>query len=340
METIDLRSDTVTLPSPAMREAIFRAELGDDVFNEDPTVNLFEAEAARRVGARAALLVPTGTMANLVSLLSHCPRGSEVILGNRSHIFLNEAGGLAAVGGLHPWPLQNQPDGTMKPDEIEAAIRGENIHHPLTMLICLESTHNRCSGAPLTTAYLREVRDLADEHALRVHLDGARIFNAAVALGEEVSEFMEYVDSMSFCLSKGLAAPAGSVVCGSRAFIEKARRNRKMLGGGMRQAGILAAAGLVALEQQVDRLEEDHDNARLLAEGIDRIQGLNLEQVERRTNIVYFDVTDADGFEEKVLEKGIRIMRSGPSRFRMVTHSGIERSHIEKTLAVFEDAVR
>lgn len=340
MDTIDLRSDTVTLPSPAMREAIASAELGDDVFGEDPTVNRFEADAARHVGAEAALLVPTGTMANLVSLLSHCPRGAEVILGNRSHIFLNEVGGLAVLGGLHPWPLQNQPDGTMRLDEIEAAIRGENIHHPRTGLICLESTHNRCSGAPLSKSFLQEVRALADTHELKVHLDGARIFNAAIALGEDVAGFMQYVHSMSFCLSKGLSAPAGSVVCGSRFFVEEARRNRKLVGGGMRQAGILAAAGLFALEYHVERLKEDHDNARLLAEGIDRIPGLKLEKVERRTNIVYFEVEDADRFEEKVLEKKIKIMRSGPSRFRMVTHFGIEREQIEKTLSIFEDVMR
>jgi len=251
MEIIDLRSDTVTLPTPAMREAMYRAQLGDDVFGEDPTVNRLEEMAAGKMGKEAALLVPSGTMANLVCALTHCARGEEAILGDRSHMFINEAGGMSALGGIHPHIIPNQPDGTMRLQSIEDAIRGDNLHYPRTRLICLENTHNRCNGSPLTPEYTGSVVALARHRGLSTHLDGARIFNAAIALGVDVKELTRGVDSVIFCLSKGLAAPVGSMVCGSGAFIAEAQRNRKILGGGMHQAGVIAAAGIVALEQMV-----------------------------------------------------------------------------------------
>lgn len=337
MKTIDLRSDTVTLPTPAMREAIFRAELGDDVFGEDPTTNRLEKMAAERMGKEAALLVASGTMANLVSVLTHCGRGYEVILGDQSHTFLYEAGGVAALGGIHPHTVTNQPDGTMKLEDITSAIRGDNVHFPRTRLICLENTHNRCNGSALTPQYTEAVAGLARQRGLRVHLDGARIFNAAVALNIPVTKLTRHADSVSFCLSKGLSAPVGSLVCGSGEFITEARRNRKVLGGGMRQAGIIAAAGIIALEQMVDRLAEDHANARRLAEGIARITGLTIDMGTVQTNIIYFSLADerlsAGMLVTQLAGRGIRILQVGPNRLRAVTHYGISTEDIESALA-------
>jgi threonine aldolase len=343
MKTIDLRSDTVTLPSPEMREAIYRAELGDDVFREDPTVNRLEQMAAERVGKEAALLVVSGTMGNMVSILTHCGRGSEIILGDLCHSFLYEAGGTAALGGIHPRTVPNQPDGTLRLQDIEAAIRSDNVHFPRTRLICLENTHNRCNGAPLTPEYMAQVGSLARRRGLAVHLDGARIFNAAVALGVGVRELTRDVDSVSFCLSKGLAAPVGSLVCGSKEFIAEARRTRKVLGGGMRQAGIIAAAGIVALTQMVDRLQEDHDNARRLAVGIVGIDGLSIDPARVQTNIVYFDLLRdkpyAEEFAREVARHGLKILSVGPNRLRAVTHYGITAGDIEEAVTILADAM-
>lgn len=336
MKTIDLRSDTVTLPTPAMREAIYNAELGDDVFGEDPTTIRLEKMAAERMGKEAAMLVVSGTMGNLVCVLTHCRRGDEVILGDRSHTFLYEAGGISAVGGIHPHTIINQPDGTMRLEEIEAAIRGDNVHFPRTRLICLENTHNRCSGAALPLEYMKAVAALANDRGLLVHLDGARIFNAAVALQVDVKELTRYADSVSFCLSKGLSAPVGSVICGSKEFIAEARRNRKMVGGGMRQCGIIAAAGITALDEMVDRIADDHANAQRLAQGIARIPGLSIEPERVQTNIVYFDIVSQQIKAEELLSqlgnKGIKILLLGPSRFRAVTHYGISAEDIDFTL--------
>jgi threonine aldolase len=330
MPIIDLRSDTVTLPTQAMREAIFHADLGDDVFAEDPTINRLEAMTAERLGMEAALLVVSGTMGNAACVLTHCGRGEEAILGDCSHIFLNEA------GGIFPHTIPNLPDGTMRLDQIEAAIRGDNIHFPRTRLVCLENTHNRCYGAALTPDYTAAVVELAKRHGIAVHLDGARIFNAAVALGVDVRELTRGVDSVNVCLSKGLAAPVGSVICGSREFIERARRIRKMLGGGMRQAGIIAAAGIVALEEMVERLAEDHANAHRLAEGISRIPGLATEPDRVRTNILYIDLVDQrftdDEFMARLKEKGVLLSHPGPNRFRMLTHHGIGDADIETAI--------
>lgn len=345
MKIIDLRSDTVTLPTTRMRRAIANAQLGDDVFGEDPTVNRLEALAAEIVGKEAGLLVASGTQGNLVSILTHCARGDEVILGNLSHTFLNEVGAISALGGIHPHTVVNQADGTMRIDDIKSAIRTDNIHYPRTRLICLENTHNRCYGAPLSVEYTDAVCELARSYNLKVHLDGARIFNAAVALNVDVRELTKNVDSLSFCLSKGLSAPVGSVVCGSKEFIKEARRYRKMLGGGMRQAGIIAAAGIVAISDMIGQLRKDHVNARLLAEGINRIPGLSIDLERVKTNIIYFDLANPkitpEELLQKMAEKGIRFLSTGPRQFRMVTHYGVNRADVKRTIrvlrAVMED---
>ena len=341
MKTIDLRSDTVTLPSPAMREAINTAELGDDVFGEDPTVNRLETLAAERMGKEAALLVVSGTMGNLLCILTHCRRGEEVILGDMSHTFLYEAGGISALGGIHPHTLVNQPDGTMLLDRIEAAVRPDNVHFPRSRLICLENTHNRCAGSPITVEYTDAVAALAKKHNLLLHLDGARIFNAAVALGVDVKELTRAADSVSFCLSKGLAAPVGSVVCGSAEFIAQARRTRKVLGGGMRQAGIIAAAGITALEKMAERLEEDHRNAKRLAQGIAGIEALSIDVESIRTDIVYFEVANeritAESLTSGLAKKGVKILHIGPRRLRAVTHYGISAEDIDTALKAIRE---
>jgi threonine aldolase len=249
MNYIDLRSDTVSKPTPEMREAMAEAEVGDDVYRDDPTVNRLEDLAAEMLGKGAALFVPSGTMGNLIALLVHCQRGDEVIVGNKSHIYLNEAGGMSALGGIQPCPIPNQPDGTLGLEEIRASIRTVDVHHPITRLICIENTQNVCGGVPLTPDYTRQVAAVAKESGLSLHIDGARIFNAAVAQNVPVRDLVEPADSVMFCLSKGLVAPIGSILAGTRQFIARGRHLRKMLGGGMRQVGIVAAAGLISLER-------------------------------------------------------------------------------------------
>jgi threonine aldolase len=336
-KVIDLRSDTVTLPTPAMREAMFAAQVGDDVLGEDPTVNRLEAIAAERMGKERGLFVPSGTMANLVCLLTHCRRGDEAIMGDMAHTFLFEAGGSAVVGGIHPRTVRNQANGTLDPAEIEAAVRARgNPHYPPSRLICLENTHNRCSGAVLDPAYMSQIRALADNHGLAVHLDGARIFNAAAALGVSASILAREADSVSFCLSKGLSAPVGSMVCGPTEFIEQARRHRKLLGGGMRQAGVLAAAGIVALESMIDRLSADHANARRLAEGLSRLPGILLDPDRVPTNIVIFK-TAAHAPSPVELVAGleardVKVGAIGGRRLRAVTHCGIDSEDVDRAL--------
>lgn len=339
MRTIDLRSDTVTLPTPAMREAMYRAEVGDDVYGEDPTVNRLEEMGAEQTGKEAGLFVVSGTMGNLVALLTHCQRGDEVILGDWSHSFLYEAGGSAALGGIHPRPLPNQPDGTLDPAQVEAVIRSENVHFPRTRLICLENTHNRCGGAVLPTGYMARIGAIARRHGLALHLDGARVFNAAIALGVDAKDLTRDADSVMFCLSKGLSAPVGSVVCGSEAFIREARRARKIVGGGMRQAGIIAAAGIVALEQMVDRLAEDHANARRLAEGLAEIPGIAVDPEKVQTDIVIFELTAQDMTPAELVAglraEGVLLLAIEGRRLRAVTHYGIEAEDIEAALSAF-----
>lgn len=342
MNVIDLRSDTVTHPTPTMREAMYRAEVGDDVYGEDPTVNELEEMAAERMGKEAALFVVSGTMGNLVALLTHCRRGDEVILGDRSHTYLFEQGGMAALGGITPRPIPNQPDGTLCLDDLEAAIRGDNVHFPCTRLICLENTHNMCNGTPLTPEYMAQVARLAHERGLRVHLDGARIFNAAAALEVHVHELVRDVDSVMFCLSKGLCAPVGSLLCGGADFITQARRARKVVGGGMRQAGILAAAGLIALREMTERVAEDHARAKRLAEGLAQIPGL--EVTPPVTNIVYFQLATGapktpDAVVSALAERGILLIGRLEGRFRAVTHYWISDEDAEKVIAAMQEAM-
>jgi len=335
---VDLRSDTVTLPTPAMRRAMYEAELGDDVFGEDPTVNRLEAMAAERMGKEAAMFVASGTMGNLTAMLTHCQRGHEAIMGDKAHTFLFEAGGSAVLGGIHPHTLPNQPDGTLRLEDIEAAIRPENPHHPRTRLVCLENTHNRCGGAVLTPEYTDRVGELAHRHGLAVHLDGARVFDAAVALGVDVRHLTRSVDSVQFCLSKGLSAPVGSLLCATREFIAEAQRWRKMLGGGMRQAGVIAAAGIEALDDMVDRLADDHANARRLAEGLADMPGFAVDLASVQTNIVIWDLTTDRVSPQEVVERlgaeGVKILAIGGRQFRAVTHYGIETDDVEQAVDV------
>ena len=339
MRQVDLRSDTLTRPTPSMMKAMAEAQVGDDVFGEDPTINKLEQMAADRLGKEAALFVASGTMGNLVSLLAHCGRGDEIILGNLSHTFFFEQGGSAAVGGIHPRTVANQPDGRLALSEIEAAVRSDNIHFPLTRLIVLENTHNLCGGHPLDIDYMQAVGDIARRHGLKIHVDGARFFNAAVALDVKVDQLAAEADSVSFCLSKGLAAPVGSVVCGSRDFVFQARRARKVLGGGMRQAGVLAAAGIVALNEMVDRLADDHANARKLAEGLAEIPGLSIDPALIKTDIVYFEVKRDDmtvaELVKRLEDQGVRMLPVGPGRIRAVTHYHITPDDIDYALGAF-----
>lgn len=335
MKLVDLRSDTVTRPTPAMWKAMALAEVGDDVLGDDPTVKRLEALAAERLEKEAALFVPSGTMGNLAALLAHCGRGDEVILGDKSHTIVYEQGGMAALGGIMPRTLPNQPDGTLRLDEIEAAIRADNIHYPRTRLICLENTHNNCFGVPLTPAYTAAVVALAQQHGLKVHIDGARIFNAAAALEVDVRELVRGVDSVTFCLSKGLCAPVGSVLCGSAAFIAEARRARKVLGGGMRQVGIMAAAGIVALKEMTLRLDADHACAQCLAEGLAAIPGIEVYPVY--TNMVYFGLNDAiplSAYEvtARLKERGVLVLPRDARSFRAVTHYWIDADAVDYAL--------
>lgn len=341
---VDLRSDTVTHPTPAMRQAMANAEVGDDVFGEDPSINRLQQLAAERMGKEVGLFVPSGTMGNLVAVLTHCDRGDEAIMGDLGHTFLFEGGGVAALGGVMPHTLPNQPDGTLRLDDIQTAVRGDDVHFPTSKLIILENTHNRCGGVPLTAAYSRQVGELAQKYGLKLHVDGARIFNAAVALAVPVTELTSPADSVTFCLSKALSAPVGSVLCGSAEFIRKARRIRKQLGGGMRQAGILAAAGIVALETMVDCLADDHVRARRLADGLRLIPGIELDPAVPLSNMVFANLTgdvslSAAQVAERLRVQGVKIGAVGPKRFRMVTHYWIDDAGIERTISGFKSVL-
>ena len=342
MRQIDLRSDTVTHPTPAMRQAMATAEVGDDGWGDDPTVNRLQERVARMMGKEAAVFVPSGTMANLASILSHCQRGDEIIVGDQSHIYLYEYVGASALGGVAYRQIRNDEDGTMDPQAIEDAIRPPSARFPRTALVCLENTHNRCSGRVLTTEYTDAIAGIAHDRGAAVHLDGARIFNAAVHLGLPPAELVRSVDSMMFCFSKGLSCPVGSIVCGPRDFIERARLNRNALGGGMRQAGVLAAAAMVALDEMVERLSEDHANARRLAEGLSRIPGIIIDPASIQTNIVILELADGDapGFLARVEEQGLRGSHPHGSKVRFVTHYGIGPDDIDAALEVAESVMK
>lgn len=340
MEYVDLRSDTVTKPTPEMREAMAEAEVGDDVYRDDPTVNRLEALAAEMLGKEASIFVPSGTMGNLLALLAHCQRGDEVIVGNRSHIYLNEAGGMSALGGIQPCPVPNQKDGTLALDDILASIRTEDVHHPITRLICLENTQNICGGVPLTADYTRQVGELARQNNLALHIDGARIFNSAAAQNVDVKELVSPADSVMFCLSKGLVSPIGSMLAGTEKFIARARHLRKMLGGGMRQVGVIAAAGLISLEQMTKRLNEDHARAKKMADGLRKVKGIVLDEGTPHTNMIYFNLAEdaaVDAFQvtDRMRELGVLVDPDGPRRFRLVVHYWVDDEAVEKSLAAF-----
>ncbi|KAI3705301.1 hypothetical protein L1987_75536 [Smallanthus sonchifolius] len=345
--TIDLRSDTVTKPTETMRLAMAKAEVDDDVLIYDPTARRLEIEMARITGKEAALFVPSGTMGNLISVLVHCEiRGSEVILGDNSHIHIYENGGISTIGGVHPRPLKNNEDGTIDIDLIESAIRNPEfeICYPRSRLICLENSHANSGGRCLSVEYIDQVGDVAKKHGLKLHIDGARIFNASAALKVPVDRLVQAADSVSVCLSKGLGAPVGSVIVGTKTFIDRARILRKTLGGGMRQVGILCAAALVALEENVQKLVIDHKNAKTLAEGLNKIKGLSMDTASVETNIVYFEISKGSHITALKLgkymeEHGILLMPDSSSRVRIVIHHQVSASDVQYTLSCIKQAM-
>lgn len=326
---IDLRSDTVTKPTAGMREAMLAADVGDDVYGEDPTVNRLEALAADILGKEDAIYVSSGTQSNLLALMSHCQRGDEYIVGQHAHTYLYEAGGAAVLGSIQPQPLDFEANGTLDLETVAGAIKPDNYHFARTRLLCLENTQG---GRVLPLDYIRDASALAREQGLSIHLDGARVFNAAVKLEVDVQEIARYFDSVSVCLSKGLGAPVGSVLCGGKRFIETARRWRKMVGGGMRQAGIIAAAGIFALENNVQRLQEDHKNAALLASGLKEIAGLDVEPGSAETNMVFLDLDQQKRIALAAALKEENIMIGQDGRGRMVTHLDVTAADINKML--------
>ena len=325
-KTINLMSDTVTHPTLEMRQAMYDSQVGDDVSKADPTVNKLQEMAAEMVGMEDALFVPSGTMGNLIALLCHCPAGKEVLLETDSHIIKYEGGGISRVAGLMPNLIQGKL-GIMDPDDVRAALRPENVHFPQTGLLCVENTHNMGGGTVYPLEYLREYRKIADKHGMKIHMDGARLYNAAVYLQVDVKEIVKHVDSVMICLSKGLSAPVGSMLCGTKEFIKQALRARKMLGGGMRQAGVLAAAGIVALEQTIERLSDDHKTARRLAEGLAKFENISVKLESVQTNLVYFDVCgDKDAHticDELARKYDILCSARDSASIRMVTHRHI-----------------
>ena len=338
MATIDLRSDTVTKPSAEMRQAMADAEVGDDVYGEDPSINKLQQKAADLLGKEAGLLMASGTMSNLVAALTHCKRGDEIIMGDQAHMFWNESAGASALAGAQLRLVPNDPQGRIDLDDLKNAIRPKgNVHMPPTTLICLENTHNRCSGGVLTPDDTKKVADIAHDAGAKVHLDGARLFNASVSLEVPPAALVQDVDDVSFCLSKALSCPVGSILCGSNEFIEGAHKWRKMVGGGMRQAGVLAAAGLVALDNMVERLADDHSNAKRLAEGLANIEGISVDPTSIQTNIVIFEVAESAGNANDVInelaDEGVLVTYPGQQSLRMVTHRHISASDIDEALS-------
>jgi threonine aldolase len=331
MKIIDLRSDTVTKPTQEMLEEMIRAEVGDDVYGEDPTVNRLEDLAARMLGKKSALFVTSGTQGNQIAVLSHTQRGDEVIVERSSHIYQYEVGGMSALSGVQPAPIAGIK-GMMDIDEIEMTIRGENVHYPRTGLLCLENTHNRGGGTVIPLDYAKKVCEIAKSYGIKTHLDGARLFNASVALGIPVSELAAPFDSVQICLSKGLSAPVGSILAGNQPFIQTARKYRKMLGGGMRQAGVIAAAGIVALTKMTGRLQDDHTNARSLAYGLSKLPELSIDMDSIQTNMVYGVIVDPDltarQLSDSLEKQHIRIHVIDSKTFRLVTHKDIEMDDI------------
>jgi len=345
MNVIDLRSDTVTKPTEEMRRAMAEAEVGDDVYGEDPSINRLQERAAEILGKEAGLFMASGTMSNLVAALTYCHRGDEIVMGDQAHMFWNESAGASALAGAQIRLIPNGEQGRIDPVDLEGAIRpGGNVHLPPTTLVCLENTHNRCSGGVLTPEDTARIARVAHAAGAKVHLDGARIFNAAVALEVPADELVKDVDDVSFCLSKGLSCPVGSVLCGSQEFIDQARKWRKMVGGGMRQAGVLAAAGLVALDTMIERLADDHANARHLAEGLANIDGLEVDPESIQTNIVIFDVDPAVGSAAEVIaaldREGVKVSSPGPHSIRMVTHRHISGEDADEALVRTSKVVR
>ena len=341
MKTIDLRSDTVTKPSFAMRRAMAEAVVGDDVYGEDPTIRRLEELAAALTGPQAGFFVTSGTQGNLASLLCHCKRGEGAILGKQSHIFNYEGGGLAAFGGIMPLPVEDT-GGLPALDSVQGWVRPANVHFAPARLLCLENTHNREGGNAAAPAHFRKAATAARDWGLAVHLDGARIFNAAVAWDVDVKTYTGVVDSVQLCLSKGLGAPVGSVVCGKADFIEQARHWRKVLGGGLRQAGVLAAAGLIALEENISRLAEDHENASILAEQVE-CDSLSVEECPKRTNMVYLgirkDGLTAGELADRCRLKGVLFNVVNPKRVRLVTHLDVTRGDVrEAARIILEEA--
>lgn len=346
MDRIDFRSDTVTWPTPEMREAMAAAPLGDDVYGEDPTVNELELLAAKKVGKEAGLFVASGTMGNLVGILSHANRGDEAIVGQDAHTYVSEAGNMATIGGIVPRPLATDSCGRMSAAEIEDAVRPDNPHFPASRLILVENSYGRRQGYPIPTNYFEEVNDIAKRHGLSVHLDGARLFNAAVALGVAPCDIAQHVDSVSFCLSKGLSAPVGSLLCGSEDFVHRARRMRKALGGGMRQAGVLAAAGIVSLNTMIERMADDHVNAKTLALGLEKIPGIVVCPEMVKTNMVFFGLGDEVPLARLEIAEQLRrkaniwIGLSGQQQFRAVTHYWIDSGDVELLLDALKELLR
>ncbi|MBM3933091.1 MAG: aminotransferase class I/II-fold pyridoxal phosphate-dependent enzyme [SAR202 cluster bacterium] len=342
MRTVDLRSDTKSLPSPEMRRAIAKAELGDDDSGEDPTVNRLEAMAAKMLGKEAALLVSSGTQGNLVSILAETNRGDHILLGDQTHIYLGEGGGVAQIAGVSLYPLKNTDDGLFSLDEMKATLHAGEYGWPKATLVCIENTQNLVGGKVVTPEMMRQAGEIARSYNLPVHLDGARLFNAAVYLRVPVAELVKDVDSVTFCLSKGLACPVGSIVCGSKKMVDEARKWRKLLGSSMRQAGIIAAAGVVALEHMVDRLAEDHQNAYRLARGLASIPGVEIDPEGVQTNLVFCKIAGAPGNElsQRFAERGVKFYHMGQQRFRLVTYYGITSEDIDYALEGIEAVVR
>ena len=334
MDRIDFRSDTVSWPTPAMRQAMADAPVGDDVYGEDPTVNRLEALAAEMVGKEAGLFVASGTMGNLTAILTHGRRGDGAIVGEDSHTFRAEAGGMAVLGGIVPNPLPTDLYGRMDLAAVEAAVYPDDPHFPTNRLILVENSYGAKGGYPIAPDYFQQIRQIADRHNLIVHLDGARIFNAAVALNLDPKEVTRHVDSVTFCLSKGLCAPVGSVLCGTAEFIEQARRTRKLVGGAMRQAGVLAAAGIVALTEMVERLVDDHNHAKMLADGLAQIPGIIVQPERVKTNMFFFELAESvsvtpEEFVQRLQKEANIWLSGGYSRsFRAVFHYWIQEADV------------